>query len=121
MLFKFNNTNNIFVFVACGNNSHINTLNFSLKYLKKFSSNKIIVVTDLSRNNDNIEHNNIINIKTPKNFDNHQASIWLKTSLHNILPKGPLYCYLDSDIIAVNQNCNKIFEQFNLSFPRFFL
>ena len=112
MLFKFNNTNNIFVFVACGNNSHINTLNFSLKYLKKFSSNKIIVVTDLSRNNDNIEHNNIINIKTPKNFDNHQASIWLKTSLHNILPKGPLYCYLDSDIIAVNQNCNKIFEQF---------
>ncbi|PIP54114.1 MAG: hypothetical protein COX07_07095, partial [Bacteroidetes bacterium CG23_combo_of_CG06-09_8_20_14_all_32_9] len=82
---------NIFVFVVCGDNSNINTVNFSLRYLKKLTSNKIIVVTDLQRNESKIEHVHILDIKTSENFDNHKASIWLKTSLHNILPKGPLY------------------------------
>lgn len=106
------NCDKIFVFVVCGDNSNIGTLNFSLQYLKKFTANKIIVVTDLQRNESIIKHENILDIKTPENFSHHKASIWLKTSLHNILPKGPLYCYLDSDVIAVNQNCNNIFEQF---------
>lgn len=104
--------NNIFVFVTCGEKVHINTLHFSLKYLKNFTSNNIIIVTDSKRNEIPIIHNNIIDKPTPENYNNHQASIWLKTSLHNILPKGLLYCYLDSDVIAVSKNCNKIFNFF---------
>ena len=103
---------NIFVFVVCGENKHIDKLQFSLKYLQYYSNNKVLIITDLSRNDLKIEFDNIINIKTPENLNNHQASIWLKTSLHKILPKGNLYCYIDSDVIAVNKNCNNIFNEF---------
>jgi hypothetical protein len=103
---------NIFVFVVCGEKKHINRLQFSLKYLLYFSNNKVVIITDLSRNEIEIEFNNIINVKTPETLNNHQASIWLKTSLYKILPKGNLYCYLDSDVIAVNKDCNNIFEEF---------
>jgi len=104
--------NNVFVFVVCGNDEHISTLNFSLNYLKKFCLNKIIIVTDLSRNNIEIQHDTIINHKTPDTYNHHQASIWLKTSLNRILPEGPLYCYLDSDVIALNKECSNVFNYY---------
>jgi hypothetical protein len=102
----------MFVFVVCGEKKHINTLHFSLQYLKHFSAKSIIIVTDNTRNEIPIVHENIINIKTPSEYNNHQASIWLKTSLHRILPKGSLYCYLDSDVIAVQKKCDDIFNHF---------
>ncbi|MBI5539224.1 MAG: hypothetical protein HY951_04145 [Bacteroidia bacterium] len=102
-----------YVFVVCGAEKHINTLDFSISYLKHFSNYEIIVVTDSSRNESPIKHNNIIDIKVPVDYNNHQASIWLKTSLHRILPKGILYCYLDSDVISVNKNCNNIFNYYH--------
>ena len=101
-----------YVFVVCGGSKHIETLHFSLKYLKHFSKLNIYVVTDSIRNEKLISHSNIIDIKTPENLDNHQASIWLKTSLHRLLPEENTYCYLDSDVIAVNQNCDLVFNQF---------
>lgn len=103
---------NIFVFVVCGAKEHINTLHFSLRYLKHFSHNKILVVTDSSRNEVSVYHENIIDIKTPEDFTNHQASIYLKTGLHKFLPKGNNYCYLDTDVIALNNDCDKIFDEF---------
>lgn len=102
-----------FVFVVCGEKKHLDTLDFSLKYLKLFSDIHFIVVTDSLRNEILINYDNIIDIKTPAHYNHHQASIWLKTSLHKILPKGKLYCYLDSDVIAVNKECNNIFNYFN--------
>ncbi|MCX7954895.1 MAG: hypothetical protein N3A01_06865 [Bacteroidales bacterium] len=33
----------------------------------------------------------------------------MKTSLHKILPPNGIYCYLDSDVIALNTGCNNIF------------
>ena len=106
------NSENIYVFAVCGEKKHIDTLHFSLKYLKHFSKNKIIVVTNSKINELPVHHDNIVDIETPAGFNAHQASIWIKTSLHKILPVGPLYCYLDSDVIAVNRTCDTIFENF---------
>jgi len=101
-----------FVFVVCGEKVHINTLHFSLEQLKKYSQYPIYVVTDSKRNEIPIHHNNIIDIETPASYNHHQASIWLKTSLHKILPNDKTYCYLDSDVIALNSECNNVFDFF---------
>jgi len=102
----------VFVFVVCGGREHIDTLHFSLKALQKFSAKRIIVVTDSTRNEVSVIHSEIIDIKTPENFDHHQASIFLKTGLHKFLPKGNLYCYLDTDVVALSTDVDTIFEQY---------
>jgi hypothetical protein len=102
--------NKVFVFVVCGAKEHIDTIHFSLKSLQNFTNNDIIVVTDTSRNEIAVQHNTIIDIKTPAHFNHHQASIYLKTALHNFLPKGNLYCYLDTDVIALSHSVNSIFD-----------
>jgi len=104
------NKENIFVYAVCGNDVYINTLNYSLRFLKYFSKNKIIVVTDSSRNNIAIENDHIIDIKTPKKYTHHQSSIYLKTSLLNYLDKSNNYCYLDSDVIAIDKRVDNIFD-----------
>lgn len=105
-------SNNIFVFAVCGAREHIDTLHFSLEYLKKYSKQPIYVVTDETRNEIAIKHASIFNIATPENFNNHQASIFLKTALHKFLPKGNNYCYLDTDVIALSKDSDAIFEEF---------
>jgi hypothetical protein len=101
---------NKFVFVVCGAREHLDTLHFSLAYIRHFSKNEIIVVTDAGRNEIAVEHDNVIDIKTPENFTHHQASIYLKTGLHRFLPKGHNYCYLDTDVIALSSDCDNIFS-----------
>lgn len=105
-------TQNIFVYVACGDDVHIETLNFSLKYLRHFSKNEIIVVTDTSRNNIKIEHDHIIDIETPSIYNHHQASIYLKTGLHKFLDMKFNYCYIDTDVIALDVEVDNIFNCF---------
>lgn len=104
------NRENIFVFVVCGSKEHIDTLHFSLKALKRFSKNKILVLTDSTRNEISIEHDNVIDIKTPEHFNHHQASIYLKTGINKFLPKGNLYCYLDTDVVALSSKVDNIFS-----------
>ena len=101
---------NKFVFVVCGAREHVETLHFSLRYLKHFSKNEIVIVTDSSRNEIPVKHNTVVDIKTPENFNHHQASIYLKTGLHKFLPQGFTYCYLDTDVVALNEECDKIFS-----------
>lgn len=103
---------NIFVFVVCGGKEHIETLHFSLRYLKYFSKNEIIIVTDSARNEIPVLHDNVIDVKTPENYSHHQASIYLKTGLHKFLPNGNNYCYLDTDVIALTSECDQIFNEF---------
>jgi hypothetical protein len=103
---------NKFVFVVCGGKEHIEELNFSLKFLRHYSKSEIIVLTDYARNEIPIEHDNIIDIKTPTDFNNHQSSIFLKTSINKHLPKGHNYCYLDGDIVAINSEVDKIFAYY---------
>ena len=108
----FNPDDAAFVFVVCGAKTHIDTLHFSLEQLKKYSQYPIFVVTDSKRNEITIRHNNIIDVQTPSSYNHHQASIWLKTSLHKILPNHKTYCYLDSDVITLNKECNRVFDYY---------
>lgn len=101
-----------FVFVVCGAKEHIETLLFSLRALRRFSSFPITVVTDSSRNEVPVTHDCVIDVRTPANLDHHQASIWLKTSLHRHVPEGPLYCYLDTDVVALSEEVDGIFSQY---------
>lgn len=103
-------SNNKFVFVVCGGREHIETLHTSLPYLQHFSKNEIIVVTDSARNEIPVQHNNIIDVRTPESFDNHQASIYLKVGLNKFVPPGFNYCYLDTDIIALTPECDEVFN-----------
>ncbi|HXH19581.1 MAG TPA: glycosyltransferase [Chitinophagales bacterium] len=104
---------NIFVFVVCGNREHVDALHYSLQALRRFSRNEIIVVTDASRNEIPVVHEKIVNFRTPRNFDHHQASIYLKTRLNRLLPRGNNYCYLDTDVVAVDDHVDSIFEHFH--------
>jgi hypothetical protein len=103
---------NYFVFVVCGSREHTDTLNFSLNYLKHFSQSKIVVITDTSRNESEINHDYIIDVKTPEQYSHHEASIFLKTSLHHYLEMKPEneFCYLDSDVVAVSKAVDEIFN-----------
>ncbi|MBL4577859.1 MAG: hypothetical protein JKX74_05265 [Flavobacteriales bacterium] len=102
---------NVFVFVVCGGDVHINTLNYSIRHLKHFSKNEILVVTDTSRNTLEIAHDRIIDTVTPTKLSNHQASIYLKVRLHKIVDLTHQYCYLDSDVIAVDEGVDEVFKQ----------
>lgn len=105
-------TKEAFVFVVCGDAEHIDTLHYSLAALRKFSQKDIVIVTDLSRNEKEIVHDAIVDFKTPQNLDHHQASIFLKTSLHRYLQKGRKYCYLDTDVVALDANVDSVFDHY---------
>lgn len=98
---------NAFVFVVCGQR-HVDRLRITLKYLRHFSESDIIVV---SRTKLKIDCDQMVAVKVPSHLDDHRASIFLKTSLHKVLPIGRRkFCYLDNDVIAVNRNVDKVFE-----------
>lgn len=103
---------NAFIFVVCGDREHIETLHYSLQSFRLKSRLPLIVVTDSGRNEIKIIHDTIFDIRTPAELDHHQASIYLKTSLHKILPKGVRYAYMDSDILAVGDYIDSIFEEY---------
>ncbi len=103
---------NSFIFVVCGVREHIDTLHFSLEYLKKYSTNEIWVLTDSSRNEIPVLHDKVMDVQTPGEFNHHQASIFLKTGIHRYFPKGNRYCYLDTDIIALSGDVDHIFNEF---------
>ena len=100
----------VFVFVVCGNREHIDTLHFSLRALRKYSSRPIWVVTESRRNEIPIIWENVIEAHPPESYTHHQAGIWMKTGLHRILPSGNHYCYLDSDVVALSEEVNTVFS-----------
>lgn len=102
---------NVFVFVVCGGREHIETLHVSIAALKRHTQYPIWVVTDSARNKAPIVADYVLQRETPQWMDDHQASIYLKTSLHRHLPPGNSYCYLDSDVIALNSEVESIFQE----------
>lgn len=100
---------NCFVFVVCGAGEYIDCLHYALKALRRHSRNDIVVLTDTSRNEIAIDWPKIVDVKTPDAHNNHQASIYLKTAIHRYLPIGPTYCYLDTDVVALNSDVDQIF------------
>lgn len=105
-------SNQAYVFVVCGAKEHIDTLHFSLKSFQKNTQHPAIVITDSSRNETPIVHEHLIDIATPQELNHHQASIFLKTSVHRYLPAGGRYVYMDSDILAVGKHCDQIFDEY---------
>jgi len=103
-------TDDVFVFVVCGAREHIDTIHYSLKALRRFTDKRIMVVTDSQRNVTPVMHSDLIDIETPLHFNHHQASIYLKTGLHKFLPTGKRYCYLDTDVVALSESVNDIFN-----------
>jgi len=99
-----------FVYVVCGAASHIRTLHRSLEYLRPRTASPIIVVTDGRRNEVAIEHDAVVDVETPREFDHHQASIFLKTRLHRLLPDDHQYVYLDADVVAIHDGVDAIFD-----------
>lgn len=102
-----------FVFVVCGEDVHIHTLNYALPLLRRFSRRGAIVVTDLSRNAIPIEHDVVIDVEAPRHLTNHEAAIYLKTSLHRHLDMDGLYCYLDTDVLAISPEVDGVFKHFH--------
>jgi len=98
-----------FVFVVCGER-HAARLNITLKFLKKFSQRDILVVKNRARLK--LDCDQVITPKVPAGLDHHQASIFLKTSLHKILARERRrFCYLDNDVIAVDHRVDTIFDR----------
>ncbi|KLR62230.1 4-hydroxybenzoate polyprenyltransferase-like prenyltransferase [Actinobacteria bacterium IMCC26207] len=100
------------VFVVCGPEMHTETLRTAVRHLGPLTSLEIWVITDSTRNVRPVDVEGIhtvIDVATPDHFDDHQASIWLKTGIHRHLPVGE-WCYLDTDIIAVRPGVEEIFE-----------
>ena len=104
---------NKFVFAVCGPERCISLLAFSIERLKRFTRIEIIVVTDSRRNEIPISYENIIDIATSSEYNDHEASIFLKTSLHKILTHGHTYCYLDSDVVCLSEKVDEIFSHYS--------
>jgi glycosyltransferase involved in cell wall biosynthesis len=97
-----------FVFVVCGER-HAARLNIALKFLKKFSRRDILVVKGSAGLE--LDCDQVIAPGVPAGLDQHQASIFLKTSLHKILAGEPRrFCYLDNDVVAVSRRVDTIFN-----------
>ncbi|MBW1987966.1 MAG: hypothetical protein JRI97_00325 [Deltaproteobacteria bacterium] len=99
-----------YVFAVCGPREHVETLAVAIRHLRAFSRLPVLVVTDPGRNEIPIRHDAVIPVAPPERLSHAQAAIWLKTSLHRILPKGPRYCYLDADVLAVRKGVDKVFS-----------
>jgi hypothetical protein len=98
-----------FVFVVCGDASHLATLDLALRHLRKFAPNPIVVVTDRRRNAAPIAHDLVVDCATPEALSDAQAAIHLKTSLHRRLDPRHLYCYLDTDVLAARAGVDQVF------------
>jgi len=101
-----------FVFAVCGNAGHIGLFHRAAERLARHTSHRVTVVTDPVRNETPIDHPDIVEVETDPALTGHQAAIFLKTSLHRHLPKGNLYCYLDTDVLALSSECGAVFDAF---------
>jgi hypothetical protein len=104
----------MWLFVVCGAEEHLETLNFSLRALKKRTRLPIRVVTDLARNAGRIEHDDVVDVRVDPRYDHHQASILLKTGLYRYvdLSEGKKYAYLDTDVVAVRPDVDGLFDHY---------
>lgn len=102
-----------FVFVVCGPVEHLDTLGTAIRHLRPVTKAEIWVVTDTHRNARPMDAegtDHVVDVATPRELDDHQASIWLKTSVHRHVPDGE-WCYLDSDIIAAAPGVEGVFDE----------
>lgn len=101
----------LFVFAVVGTD-HVKNLSIPLRELQKFTNHDIIVIQARSKVKSEIDR--VIEVQVPHDFNNHEASIWIKTRLPTILEHsgygGRRFCYLDSDVIALSPKIDEIFD-----------
>jgi hypothetical protein len=98
----------VFVFSVVGE-EHVSAANVALAYLKRFSRADIVFIK--ARSESQPAHDQVINVEPPAALDNHQASIFLKTNLLSFVGGTKArFCYLDSDVIAVSDYVDTIFN-----------
>jgi hypothetical protein len=101
----------LFVFAVTGT-PHVRLVEMALPYLRKFSAYEIAVVQ--ARSAVTAAHETVIEAAPPVGLNDHQASLWMKTRLRRILAENGLggrpFCYLDSDVFALSQTINEIFD-----------
>jgi len=109
-----------FVLAVCGGEPQLARLDEALAFLAAFSSRPVTVVTDPRRNSRLVSAPRVVEVAAPAELDDRAAAIWLKTSLPELLPEllpepdageSPL-CYLDSDVLAVSPEVDRIFDSF---------
>lgn len=109
-----------FVFAVCGGEPQLARLEEALGFLAAFASRPVTIVTDPRRNPRPIPGARVVEVDTPAELDDRAAAIWLKTSLPELLPgvrpellrEGAPFCYLDSDVLAVSPEVDRIFDFF---------
>jgi hypothetical protein len=98
-----------FIFAVVGD-EHVAAVTTAIAFLKKFTHAEIMVLQ--GRSTLRVAHDQILLVDLPKDLDDRQASIFLKTS-PGVHLKGlaKCFCYLDSDVIAVRDDVDSIFER----------
>lgn len=97
-----------FVFSVVGDR-HVGFANQALSFLKRVSRQDIVVVR--ARSAGAVAHDQVVDAVLPLEYDDHQASILLKTDLLRLVGgRGRRFCYLDSDVVAVDDEVDEIFE-----------
>lgn len=100
------------VFVLCGGAVHTHAMRNAVRHLRQVSDLDVWVLTDVARNEarvDDAEVDGVVDVRTPEDLSDHEAAIWLKTSVHRHLPEGQ-WCYLDTDIVAIDTDVDSLFE-----------
>jgi hypothetical protein len=101
----------VFVLAVVGD-VHVRRSATAIKYLKAFSRAEIVVLQSRSRLR--APHDQIVDVVLPGRLSDHSASRLLKTDLLTHLggAKG-VYCYIDSDVMAVRDDVDAVFDQLN--------
>jgi hypothetical protein len=96
-----------FVFAVAGAR-HVAAVDVALVYLKRFTRCDIVVVQ--TRSARRAAHDQVVAVDVPAALDDHQASIQLKTDLlAHVCGLADQFCYLDSDVIAVDDAIDQAF------------
>jgi len=102
-------TASVFVFAVVGER-HVRAAEVALNFLRRFSRLGIVVVQ--ARSHYRAAHCQVIEVDLPHELDDRQASIYLKTNLLEYVGGlGDRFCYLDSDVIAVNYGVDMLFSR----------
>lgn len=98
-----------FVFAVVGD-KHVAAASIAINFLKQFSKADIAVV--LARSEIMPAHDQVVRAEVPDHLNDHQASIYLKTRLYKYVAElADIYCYLDSDVIAVRGEADDVFAE----------
>ena len=97
-----------FVFAVTGER-HVAAANVALRFLKRVTRNDIVVVQ--SRSPVRVAHDQVVDVELPPALDDHAASLLIKTNLlSHVRGAADQFCYLDSDVMAINEGVDRIFE-----------